>query len=184
MADKLAKEEAGIQESNETLVEEITFGAVRKLTKDMIMKRWESMWRRSETGDWTRNLVGCNVGRKNTFPKFRCTGVSYIRALVNNGAVNDNMFRMGLAENSECRCGNSRETVEHILMECHLEDVGRRKLSESVKDLWFECKGIGGLQFDLNLILFPFNNNKLNETLSVSILKETFHFLAGLSKKL
>ena len=91
---------------------------------------------------------------------------------------------MGFAEDRDCRCGKSRETIEHILMECQLEEAGRSKLKESVKELWMECKGSGGLQFDLNLILFPFNNTKVNESLSVSILKETFKFLQGLSKKL
>ena len=42
--------------------------------------------------------------------------MTYARALLNNAAVADNMFRMGLADSPDCRCGEARGTVEHVLM--------------------------------------------------------------------
>ena len=40
--------------------------------------------------------------------------MTYVRLLVNNTAVNENMFRMGLDESRECECGESIQSVS-----CH-----------------------------------------------------------------
>ena len=49
------------------------------------------MWVRSECADWKKNIVGSVVGRKFIFPKSRSIGMTYVRALLDNAAVKDNL---------------------------------------------------------------------------------------------
>ena len=128
-ADKAAKAGARILSNNskELISDQVLFGWV----KEKVKKRWQEMWQRSESGVWTKSLIN-HVGKKRSFPRDRNSGVSFVRALLNNAAVADNMFRMGLDDSCECSCGQSRETVEHVLMECIREDVIRKKLREGM----------------------------------------------------
>ena len=156
--------------------EEVSDSTIVKWIKEKMKIRWESMWRRSESGMWTKELIGGRVGRKLMFPKRRCEGMPYVRAMVNNAAVKDNMFRMGFEEKRSCLCEESNETVEHVLMECKLEREGRCELEKAVGDLWMDSKRVGGIPFDLRTILFPYNNDKLDAELSSSIMKATFKY--------
>ena len=181
-ADRAAKNGCLIptdSDQTEFISEQVLFGWV----KEKSLKRWGEMWRRSESGNWTRFFLG-EVGKKLLFPQDRDTGVTYVRALLNNAAVADNMFRMGLADSSDCSCGEGRETVEHLLMECSSEAGGRGKLLEEVGNIWMEKKVSGGLQFNLHTILNPFSNPKLNSADASFIMNYVFIFLRGLSKKL
>ena len=94
------------------------------------------------------------------------------------------MSRMGLAESPNCSCGNARETVEHVLMECHLESVARKKLVLEIGDFWMNNKKSGGLQFNLETILNPFACPKLNQSESQQIMECVFSYFRSLSKKL
>ena len=73
------------------------------------------------SGAWTI-FKGC---WQKTFPKDRNSGMVYARVLLNNTAVADNMFRMGLSDSTDCNCSEGRETVDHILLDCSLESEAR-----------------------------------------------------------
>ena len=95
------------------------------------------------------------------------------------------MFRMGLKESRECECGESIQSVYHVIMECRLNEVGRNRLRREIENIWMEeVKGDGNLQFDLNVILAPFSNESISESISERILKQSFIFLSSLSKVL
>ena len=55
------------------------------------------------SGAWTRQFLK-DVGKKSSFPKDRNSGMVYARAILNNAAVADNMFRMGLSDSADCNC--------------------------------------------------------------------------------
>ena len=118
------------------------------------------------------------------FPKDRSSGITYVRALLNNAAVADNMFRMRLADSPDCSCGEARETVEHVLLDCQLEAEARNRLLMEVGNIWMDNKKPGGLQFSLYTILNPFANPKINLSDSVKIMECVFSFFRNLSKKL
>ena len=109
--------------------------------------------------------------------------MSYVRALLNNAAVADNMSRMGLADSRECVCGRSLETVEHVLMECSIESVGRNQMIAEIGELWMNKKKAGGLQVSLDLLLYPFGNPKLNHTDCLQVMGSVFNFLRNMSRK-
>ena len=111
--------------------------------------------------------------------------MSYVRLLVNNTAVKENMYRFGLAEDRECECEEGIQSVDHVLLECRNEEEERGKLMRELGRLWMEeSKQVGNLQFDLRLILAPFSIDKINETLADKMLLYTFRFLSTLSKVL
>lgn len=141
------------------------------------------MWSASESGTWTRFFLR-DVSKKLIFPQDRDSGMSYVRSLLNNAAVADNMFRMGLAESPDCSCGKTRETVEHLLLDCSLEADARGKLVTEIGNIWMEKKSSGGLNLDLHTILSPFSNSKLNNEDSFRIMNCVFSFFRSLSKKL
>ena len=94
------------------------------------------------------------------------------------------MFRFNLVDDYNCSCGKDRETLEHVLLECELEQEARELFKERVKDLWMEKKCDGGLNINLQLILAPFAIKKLNAKDAERILKFSFDFIGNLSKKL
>ena len=140
------------------------------------------MWIRSESGDWTKNL-GLKVGVKQKFPGKRDLDMTYIRALINNTGLGDNMYRYGLSDDCNCRCGKERETLEHILLRCELDEVARKRFRDCVKNLWMSMKCDGGLNIDMNMILAPFTNSKLKAKDADEILNLSFDFLKSLSRK-
>ena len=110
--------------------------------------------------------------------------MSYVRSLVNNSAVRDNMNRYGFSEEADCECGQSRETLTHVLMECSLEEEARKELRDKVQNLWMESKCMGNLNFDMKTILCPFQVWNVTADLGTKMLKESFIFLSKLSRKL
>ena len=183
LADKAAKigcsQDQTVPDSVEIISKQVLFGWI----KDQVFKRWGQMWRISAGGAWTRDILR-EVGKKLVFPKDRDSGMTYVRSLLNNAAVADNMSRMGLAESPNCSCGNARETVEHVLIECHLESVARKKLVLEIGDIWMNNRKSGGLQFNLETILNPFACPKLNQSESQQIMECVFSYFRSLSKKL
>ena len=181
LADRAAKNGALIHADivPERISAHVLFGWV----KDKVLKRWGEMWSNCTSGVWTKDFLR-EVGRKLVFPKDRSSGMTYARALLNNAAVADNMFRMGLVDSPDCRCGLARETVEHVLMDCELEADARGRLLMEVGNVWMNNKKHGGLKFSLDTILNPFANPKINQSDSVKILECVFSFFRNLSKKL
>ena len=182
LADSAAKSGCSIQgesDKTEQISEQVLFGWV----KERGIKRWQEKWNISESGTWTKLFLK-NVGKKLQFPRDRDSGMSYVRSLLNNAAVADNMSRMGLAESPNCSCGKGRETVEHLLLDCSLEAGARGKLESEIGNIWMEKKASGGLNFDLQTILNPFSNPRLSSVDSSQIMNCVFSFFRGLSKKL
>ena len=162
--------------------EEVTSSAVIYWIKEKIKKEWKRMWERSETGEWTKDL-GFKAAEKRKFPGQRDLDVSYVRAVINNTGLSDNMFKFNLAEDCNCSCGKDRETLEHVLLECELEDEARDQYKEKVKNFWMNKKCDGGLNIDATLILAPFSINKLSSSDADQMLKLSFEFISKLSKK-
>ena len=183
-ADSAAKAGTEIAEENtqEGEVDQITSNAVIHWIKNKIKKEWARMWGRSETGEWTRSL-GLGVAEKRKIPRKRDLGISYVRAVINNTALADNMYRYKLVDDANCQCGKGRETVEHVLLECELEEEARKEFKEKVGEIWMNKKCDGGLNIDTKLILAPFTISKLSSREADEILDLAFIFISKLSMK-
>ena len=62
--------------------------------------------------------------------------------------------------------------MEQVLMECQLESVARNRLLMEIGDVWMNNKKAGGLQFNLETILNPFANHRLNQLESQQIMDQ------------
>ena len=182
IADQLAKTGSRLEVEREE--ETVTDSVLRMMVKKIIVSSWSRMWSVAESGDWTKDILGLEVGRKLVLPKSRSCGMTYIRSLVNNAAVRDNLFRFGFSEGVDCECGESRETVDHVLLECRLEENSRKEYIDSVGRLWMNSKCKGNLNVDIQLILFPSQKENLTGDLAAQMLGESFKFLSKLTKKL
>ena len=179
-ADRLAK--IGSTMGSELLQTTVSEGVLNRWIKEKAMKSWKRMWDISESGTWTRELIG-KVGRKIRFPKDRSTGISYVRLLVNNTAVKENMFRFKLADDRECECGEGIQTVHHVIMECKLEEEFRKNLEDEIGNLWMnEIRKAGHLSFNIQTILAPFSVDKLKDSEADKILDFSFSFLRKISQ--
>ena len=55
----------------------------------------------------------------------------------------------------------------HVIMECKLNEEGRNRLRKETEKIWMdEVEGDGNLQFDLNVILAPFSNKSISDSIS------------------
>ena len=98
--------------------------------------------------------------------------------------MKDNLFRMRISDDKECNCGESLETVEHVILECKEEEVSRKKLMEDLEEMWMNTRTAGGLNVSLQLILAPFFCENLNQELSEKVLRKVFIFLGSLYRNL
>ena len=94
------------------------------------------------------------------------------------------MNRLGFSEEADCECGQSRETLTHVLLECSIEEEARRELVGKVQNLWMESKCSGNLNFDMKTLLCPFQVWNVTADLGSKILRESFCFLSKLTRKL
>lgn len=81
-------------------------------------------------------------------------------------------------------CGENRETVEHVLLECNKERFIREELMKELEKIWMEGKGENDLQLNLKVILNPWDNKKLSEDSSRSIMHFVFSFIKRMSRNL
>ena len=169
---------------SEEMQETVTKSVTDRWIKEKISERWNRAWKNSETGTWTRELIG-TVGKKLKFPRDRSTGMSYVRLLVNNTAAKENMYRFKLVEDRECECGEGIETTQHMLMECKLVEEEREVLIGELGKLWMDgSRKVGNLPFDIKLILAPFSFDKVDGVLADKMLFHSFRFLSSLPKVL
>ena len=181
MADYEAKKGAAMVGDHEEW-EEVTSNAIVHWISSKIKKEWNRMWCRSESGFWTKELE-LKAGDRRMLPGKRDLDMSYIRALIDNTSLADNMFRFGLMDNCNCTCGKDRETLEHVLLDCELEKEARHEYIEGVKELWMSKKCDGNLNINLQLVLAPFAISRLNTRDADEMLKLSFEFIRNLSKK-
>ena len=125
-----------------------------------MMCEWQDQWSRNETGLFTKEILP-SVQNNVKIPLRRDVGVAFVRCLLNNASVADNMFRMKLSDDPNCSCGKSRETVEHVLLYCEKFGSQRLLLKTKIYAIWQESKKFGNLPFDLRLLLNP-SSIKLN----------------------
>ena len=140
--------------------DELSYSSISKWIDSLVMCEWQDQWSRNETGLFTKEILP-SVQNNVKIPLRRDVGVAFVRCLLNNASVADNMFRMKLSDDPNCSCGKSRETVEHVLLYCEKIGSQRLLLKTKIYAIWQESKKFGNLPFDLRLLLNP-SSIKLN----------------------
>ena len=138
-----------------------------KLNKDIVM-RWENCWKRSLSGHFTREILP-SVGKQVVLPTRRTVAMTKIRGLLNNAAVSDNLHRFGFVDSPNCCCGEERETVEHVFLNCKINQPARTKLIAEIGEIWCETRRSGNLNVCLKLLLAPNHHELLNSKEAVDV---------------
>ena len=171
----LAAKKGCTSNSNVGTCEELSYSSISKWIDLMMKNEWQDKWSRSESGLFTKEIIPL-VQNKIKIPGKRDVGIAYVRCLLNNASVADNMFRMKLVDDPDCECGKSRQTVEHVLLHCDKFKSERLLLKTKVNSIWQNSKKSGNIQFDLNLLLNPYSS-KLETSDACDVAKEVEKFI-------
>ena len=87
-ADKAAKD--GYNMTNETEKITVKYERCVKMAKEQVMKLWQTAWTHANTGVSTREIIKF-VNNKMKLSVERSTGISYVRCLLNDAKVKNNM---------------------------------------------------------------------------------------------
>ena len=174
LADSAAKKGCSMNDHFDRC-DELSYSSISKWIDSLVVGEWQEQWSRKETGLFTKEMVSM-VQNNVEIPVKRDVGIAFVRCLLNNASVADNMFRMNLSDDPNCSCGKSRETVEHVILHCERYISQRLLLKTRVCSIWQESKKSGNLPFDLQLLLNPFST-KLNLSEARAVAKEFEQFL-------
>jgi len=133
---------------------------VKKLISKQCRALWQTRWQRANTGKATFDIMP-RVGHKLSFPRDRCSAISYIRLLLDDASLNVHQHRAGLKLSRSCECGLGIDDVEHFLLQCTLHDNLRHVLKQDILEVWERCEDRGGLNLSVQLLLFPFAIDQL-----------------------
>ena len=95
---------------------------------------WQLRWNRLLTGRVTHSYIPF-VGSNITFPRLRCSAISYTRLLLGDTTLNVHMERVGLAQSRNCQCDMGIDDEHHFFFECLQYHEFRQLLVESVQDI-------------------------------------------------
>ena len=162
-----------------TTNDELSYLTISKWIDDMCKSEWQEKWLRCESGQFTREII-TKTPANIRIPNKRDTGISLIRCLLNNTSVANNMFRMKLTDDPDCDCGKGRQTVEHVILQCDIHKTERLHLKMKVSSIWESSRKSGNIDFDLNLLLNPYES-KLNKKEAQLVAKEFEFFLSQIN---
>lgn len=174
LADRAAKQACTAHVRSE--LSPLSLERVVQKVKEVCLEEWQRSWDRSPTGQFTRVIVP-RAGSKLKYPDCRSTGMTMIRCLLNNAAVADILFRFRLVDSPDCQCGEARETVDHVLLQCPRFDLERLVLKSQLCDKWFQSRRPGNLHLDLNLLLNPSSTGMLTGSECTDIMEIVHQFL-------
>ena len=161
LADLAAKKGCSLSSNSPDVInEELPYSTISKWIDSLVIREWQEQWNVCETGQFTKEIVP-KVAPKICIPTNRDQGISLIRCLLNNAAVNNNLYCMKLLDDPDCECGKERQTVEHMIMRCDLLKTERLHLKLKLMSIWEGSRKHGNLKFDLSLLLNPFSNKLL-----------------------
>ena len=97
----------------------ISLSQCRTIIEEIHKVRWQKRWNSSPSGSFTREIIP-TVGTRILLSSNRSIGMSMVRCLLNNAAVNDVLFKIKLVDSPNCPDCKApcRHTVEHVVLDC------------------------------------------------------------------
>ena len=84
---------------------------------------------------------------------------------------------MKFVESPNCDCGESRETINHFLLDCKEHKDARIAMFETISSVWLEKKSSGCLNVSKELLLELNFSEKLNVEDDKKVKKALFSYL-------
>ena len=124
------------------------------------------------------------IKTKVKWSKLRTCDISYARLLLNSTNLNDDMFKMGIAESPNCECSKSRETPDHLILDCELYKDQRNRMKDKIAKLWMDNKKWGCLNINLEMLVGPNFSDKVTREEDNNIKEVLFELLISINKNL
>ncbi|MEO1006661.1 MAG: ribonuclease H family protein, partial [Cyanobacteria bacterium J06638_38] len=117
---------------------EVSLNTVKNSFKRQAKVRWQNMWNLSSAARILHDWIP-EVG-KFCFPKApsRQMEVNAIRITTGQTRLNQNMFRMKIAESPVCVCNSAPQTIEHVMYECKCLHESIKNLHEGLDAIYFK----------------------------------------------
>ena len=117
--------------------------------------------------------------------------MSYCGILLHDTMLNDDSYRTGIADTYMCECGQERETVEHVLLQCTGYVEARSIMKDYLRDICNNLKSTSKqnrkTEIHENLLLAPFNymnNNDVHRKEDNYIKEALFEFLSSVDQRI
>ncbi len=124
------------------------------------MARWQRAWDREEAGREVHEFFPA-VPKDNLVSHMdRKLESAMIRAITGHNRLNHHMHKIGLQESPCCDCGNQRQTVRHILLECGDLTHHREHMIEKIELIYVKHQTpYWERTLDLQTLLSPDHSN-------------------------
>ena len=148
--------------------------------------QWQTSWDRINSGRATHDLIPV-TGRKHLFPRDRCTGISYVRLLLNDSLLKAHQFRISVESTRVCECGQGIDEWRYKSLSpsvyYYVWKSTERAESWS-KEVWEDSRKNDRLNFSVPLLLAPFSDNLLSVQDCNRILLATFRYIKKSQREL
>jgi len=131
----------------------VTIDACKKLITKQCRALWQTRWQRANTEKATFDIIS-RVGYKLSFPRDRCSAISYIRLLLDDALLKVHQHGTGLVNSRNCDCGlGIIDDVDHLLLQCTLYDDLRQVLKHDIMNVWEEREDRGSFNLSVHLLM-------------------------------
>lgn len=103
---------------------------VTSIKWEEIINIWQDRWDRATSALWTRKFM---PDIRERIKKPLWINHFLVQFLTGHGNFKAKLHSMGLAETSQCLCGDPYESAEHVLFNCRIWDEARTPLIEAVQ---------------------------------------------------
>ena len=154
----------------------LSIPAAIKLSKDLVEMTWQRRWNLCQTGATTKMLIP-KVMHRTYLPKDRSTGISFIRLLLDDTALNDDQYRIHLVDSPSCPCNEAIETNYHFMMECELNQMERDIMISNIQMMWDDSRSAGTLSTTMEVLLGACIGFNFDQEMVYGIKDQVFQFI-------
>ena len=140
-ADKAAKEAA-----QEASVSEIrispSLNVVKNIIRRQVITKWQKSWNWSDQSTSTECYRLLPVVPKQRYKSSvthnRSLETKFIRLLSGHSRLNNHIHKLFPTESACCECGNERQTVRHVMMDCTINQEARLVLFDCIDKVYHQ----------------------------------------------
>ena len=156
---------------------------VKREVRKQLSKEWQRSWDRQSEGG--ANSYYClkpkvpnerfhSVGKKRVEAKL-------IRVQTGHSRLRDHFNKLFPDESPNCQCGNNRQTVNHIMLDCHLLQKEREDLMDKVELCYVKHQTpIWEREVNASALLHPRHTSQQTR---IEVTRAVLTFLNSISKK-
>ena len=159
-ADKAAKEAAHEASLQKNKVQP-SLNVIKNIIRKHIYTKWQKAWNRyAYTECYNLLPVVPKYRYTSNVTKSRVLESKFFRLLSGHSRLNDHIHKLFPIESPCCECGNERQTVKHIMLECTINQEARRVLVDAIDQIYHKHQTpVWERSLNLDTMLSPMHTN-------------------------